>query len=135
MKRLLLTTLFLTNFSVFAEVVVVVHPSNSAALNAEEISKLYLGRTKSFPDGKAAIPVGQTEGSASTESFNQKVLNKTGSQIKAYWSKLVFTGKGTPPKEVGSDQEVIELVSQNPSVIGYVDKSAVTDAVKVVATF
>ena len=135
MKRLLLTTLFLTNFSVFAEVVVVVHPSNSAALNAEEISKLYLGRTKSFPDGKAAIPVAQAEGSASTELFNQKVLNKTGSQIKAYWSKLVFTGKGTPPKEVSSDQEVIELVSQNPSVIGYINKSAVTDAVKVVATF
>jgi ABC-type phosphate transport system substrate-binding protein len=127
--------MFFFSINAMAEVVVVVHPSNTAALNAEEISKIYLGRSKSFPDGKAAIPLAQADGSGATTTFNEKVLNKTGSQIKAYWSKLVFTGKGTPPKELGTDQEVIELVSQNPSVIGYIDKSAVTSAVKVVATF
>jgi ABC-type phosphate transport system substrate-binding protein len=45
----------------------------------------------------------------------------------------VFTGKGVPPKEVDNDAAVIELVSQNPSVIGYVDKASVTDAVKVIS--
>jgi hypothetical protein len=47
----------------------------------------------------------------------------------------VFTGKGTPPKELLTDQEVIDLVSQNPSMIGYIEKESVTSAVKVVATF
>jgi ABC-type phosphate transport system substrate-binding protein len=135
MSRLLLVPVFFLSINALAEVAVVVHPSNNAALNAEEISKLYLGRSKSFPDGKAAIPLAQAESSGSTAVFNEKVLNKTGSQIKAYWSKLVFTGKGTPPKELATDQEVIDLVSQNPSVIGYVDKSAVNASVKVVATF
>lgn len=135
MNRVWLVPMFFFSINAMAEVVVVVHPSNTAALNAEEISKIYLGRSKSFPDGKAAIPLAQADGAEATTTFNEKVLNKTGSQIKAYWSKLVFTGKGTPPKELGTDQEVIELVSQNPSVIGYIDKSAVTSAVKVVATF
>lgn len=135
MKKTLWVPLALFSASVFAEVAVVVHPSNAAALNPEAIAQIYLGRSKSFPDGKAALPLGQAEGSKTTEQFNQKVLNKSGSQIKAYWSKLVFTGKGTPPKEISTDAEMLELVSQNPSVIGYVDKASVTDKVKVLATF
>ena len=135
MKKILWVPLALFSASVFAEVAVVVHPSNAAVLNPEAIAQIYLGRSKSFPDGKAALPLGQAEGSKTTEQFNQKVLNKSGSQIKAYWSKLVFTGKGTPPKEISTDAEMLELVSQNPSVIGYVDKASVTDKVKVLATF
>ncbi len=135
MKKYLLVPMALFSLSVVAEVAIVVHPSNAATLNPEAIAQIYLGRSKSFPDGKAALPLGQAEGSKTTEQFNQKVLNKSGSQIKAYWSKLVFTGKGTPPKEINSDAEMLDLVSQNPSVIGYVDKASVTDKVKVLATF
>jgi hypothetical protein len=59
-------------------------------------------------------------------------LGRSSSQVSAYWSKLVFTGKGIPPKEVADDAAVVDLVSKNPSVIGYIDKASVTDAVKVV---
>lgn len=135
MKKVLFVPLALCSVAVAAEIAVVVHPSNAAALNPEAIAQIYLGRSKSFPDGQAALPLGQPDSSKTTELFNQKVLNKSGSQIKAYWSKLVFTGKGTPPKEISSDAEMLELVSQNPSVIGYVDKASVTDKVKVLATF
>ncbi len=135
MNKILWIPLAFMSVSVVAEVAVVVHPSNTVALNSEAIAQIYLGRSKSFPDGKTVLPLGQVENSKVTEQFNQKVLNKSGSQIKAYWSKLVFTGKGTPPKEISSDAEMLELVSQNPSVIGYVDKASVTDKVKVLATF
>ncbi len=121
--------------NLLADVAVVVNPANNASMDPAEIAKLYLGRSKSFSDGTAAIPLAQTESSAATPIFNEKILNKTGSQMKAYWSKLVFTGKGTPPKELLTDTEIIDLVSQNPNMIGYVETSSVTSAVKVVATF
>ena len=63
------------------------------------------------------------------------MLNKSGSQLKSYWSKLVFTGKGTPPKVVANDAEVISLISANPNLIGYIDAAAVTGTVKVIAKF
>ena len=85
--------------------------------------------------GGQAIPINLSSNSPSTNEFNEKALNKSNSQLKAYWSKLVFTGKGTPPKEVDSDAEMLSLISNNPSFIGYIDSSAVTDAVKVVAKF
>lgn len=121
--------------SVCADIAVVVHPSNTAALTQEQISQIYLGRSKSFPDGKSVIVLGQKDGVAVAEEFNSKVLSRSNSQMKAYWSKLIFTGKGTPPQEANGDKEVLDLVSSNPSAIGYVDKAAVTDGVKVVASY
>jgi ABC-type phosphate transport system substrate-binding protein len=130
---LVATTLFASVAQ--AEIAVVVHPSNAASLDASSLSRIFLGKMKSFPGGGQAVPVNQSEGSSATSEFNSKVLKKSGSQLKAYWSKLVFTGKGTPPKAIGSDAEVISLVSSNPNLIGYVDASAVTGDVKVVAKF
>lgn len=94
-----------------------------------------MGKTKSFPDGSQAVPVDQNEGSATRATFNEKVLNKSDSQLKSYWSRLIFTGKGTPPKESGTDAEVKALVANNPNIIGYIDSAAVDASVKVVHKF
>jgi len=132
MKKLLLVAALLIGSAAQAEVAVIVHPSNAAALNADVVSKLFLGREKSFPGGATAVPLSLTEGSAAASEFNDKVLKKSFSQLKAYWSKLLFTGKGTPPKEVSSDAEMLQLVANNPNMIGYVDAKSVDSSVKVV---
>ncbi len=62
-----------------------------------------------------------------------KLANKNPAQMNAYWSKLIFTGQGQPPKAVGGDADVVSLVATNPSMIGYVHASAVHKGVKVIA--
>lgn len=122
----------LTNL-VWAEVAVIVHPSAGFdSLTEDDVSRLFLGKSKSFPNGSAATPVNQNEGSAVRDKFNEGVCKKNASQYKAYWSQLVFTGKGTPPKDVGDDAAVKAAVAANPAMIGYVDASAVDASVKVV---
>jgi len=118
-----------------AEIAVIVHPSNANAVDEATISKIYLGREKSFADGTSVLPMSLGESAAASAAFNEKVLKKSSSQLKAYWSKLVFTGKGTPPKEVGSDDEMVKLVAGNPSLMGYVDAAKVDASVKVVFKF
>ena len=135
MKKLYLILALFGSATVMAETVVIVHPSNTAALDSDTIARIFLGRDKSFPDGASALPVALIEGVPATEEFNSKILKKSSSQLKAYWSKLVFTGKGSPPKEADSDTESVKLVGTNPSLIGYVDASAVNDSVKVVLKF
>lgn len=136
MKKLITAiTLSVVSFISVAEVAVIVHPSNGNALDKGLISKIYLGKAKSFPDGGQVVPISQTEGAATTSEFNENVLNKSSSQIKAYWSKLIFTGKGTPPQEADDDAKVLELVAANPNLIGYVNASAVNDSVKVVGKY
>ncbi|WP_337842515.1 phosphate ABC transporter substrate-binding protein [Rheinheimera sp.] len=117
--------------AVFADIAIIAHPSNTASLDADTVARIYLGRDKNFPGGAAAVPVALQETNAATNTFNEQVLKKSSSQLKSYWSKLVFTGKGTPPKELASDEEMIQLVAGNPNLIGYVDASKVDASVKV----
>jgi ABC-type phosphate transport system substrate-binding protein len=123
--------LLFANFAL-AQVVIVVHPSNTAALDSKLVQRIFLGKEKKFSSGSVTVAVNQSPDSSIRQTFDQDILGRSSSQVSAYWSKLVFTGKGVPPKEVSSDVEMIELVSQNPSVIGYIDRASATDAVKIV---
>jgi ABC-type phosphate transport system substrate-binding protein len=125
-------TLGIASFA-WAEVAVIVHPSAGFdSLTEDDVARLFLGKSKSFPAGAQAVPVNQNEGSAARDKFNEAICKKNASQYKAYWSQLVFTGKGTPPKDAGDDAAVRTLIAANPNMIGYVDAGAVDATVKVV---
>lgn len=118
-----------------AEVAVIVHPSNAASVDQGEITRLFTGRGTTFNNGSKATPLNLSESAAARGEFDSKVLSKSSSQMKAYWSKLVFTGKGTPPKELASDAEMKAAVAADATAIGYIDASAVDASVKVLAKF
>lgn len=130
-----LVMLYLVSMTCSAEYAVIIHPSSSETLDTGNIAKIFLGKTKTFPSGERALPINQDNTQTIRTDFDEKLLNKSTSQIKAYWSKRIFTGKGTPPEEAPSDAEVLKLVASNTNAIGYIDASLVTDAVKVVAKF
>ena len=118
-----------------AEVAVIVNPQNTDSISKEDIQKIYLAKVKAFPNGNIAIPVDQAEGSGSRVEFVAKVIEKDEAQLKSYWSRLIFTGKGVPPKILGNDKEVKELVSRNPDAIGFIDAGSVDQSVKVVGNY
>lgn len=117
----------------FAETVVIVAATNPVtALTADQAADLFLGRASSFPSGGGATPIDQAEGSVVRDDFYTKVANKSGAQVKAYWAKLVFGGKGQPPKDAGDSAGVKSAVAANPVAVGYVDRSVIDSSVKVV---
>ncbi|WP_394202236.1 type 2 periplasmic-binding domain-containing protein [Marinagarivorans algicola] len=130
-----LAPLIFFSTTALADIAVVVHPSNTNTMNKKVISRVFTGKVKVFPDDSRAIPINQTASSPPANEFNRKVLRKSASQLKAYWSKRLFTGKGRPPQEVSSDADMVELVASNPEFIGYVDADMVTDQVRVISTF
>ena len=119
----------------FAEIAVIVHPSNAAQISEDDVMRLFLGKKNKFSDGSKAVPIYLAQGHDAREEFNQKALRKSSSQLKAYWSKLIFTGKGAPPDALGSIEDVIAKVSSEPDTIAYIEASKATDAVKVVLTY
>ncbi|HEX8405343.1 MAG TPA: hypothetical protein VF670_12050 [Duganella sp.] len=115
--------------SASAETVVIVSQKNPATrMFSEQASQFFLGKSALF------TPVDQSEGSPIRADFYRKVADKDAAQVKALWSKLVFTGKATPPKEYAGNAEVKKAVAADPKAIGYIDKSAVDDTVKVILT-
>ncbi|WP_306523885.1 phosphate ABC transporter substrate-binding protein [Rheinheimera sp.] len=133
-KVMTLTMALIVNAAI-AEVAVIVHPSNAVSLDQSEITRLFTGRGATFNNGNKATPFNLAESAPARAHFDSKVLGKSSSQMKAYWSKLVFTGKGTPPKELASDAEVKAAVAADANAIGYIDAAAVDASVKVVGKF
>lgn len=118
----------------WAEVVVIVNSASPiSSASADDIAQIFLGKRNDI-GGNDVVAVDQVEGNASRTVFYDKVVEKSPSQLTAYWSRLIFTGKGSPPEQVGSDAEVAEAVAEDEEAIGYVDSSAVTEGVKVIYT-
>lgn len=114
-----------------AEVVVVVSAENSVtALSKYEIIDIFLGRANHFPDGSEAVAIDQQEGSAARREFYDEFAGKSAAQLKAYWSKIIFTGRGRPPGYVANDSAVREFLATNPNAIGYIERNQVDDSVK-----
>lgn len=112
-----------------AEVVVVVNPKAAeSTMSKAQVAQFFLGKST------AMTPIDQADASPIRAEFYKKVADKDAGQVKALWSKLVFTGKATMPKEVADSAAVKAAVAANPKAIGYIDKSAVDGSVKVVYT-
>ncbi|MDD0845254.1 phosphate ABC transporter substrate-binding protein [Pseudomonas sp. Gutcm_11s] len=111
-----------------AEVAVIVNAGASAAPSQSDVANIFLGKNKSLKG------VDQKDWNPTKEKFYTSVTNKNEAQLKSYWSGLVFTGKGQPLPSVAGDADVVAKVAAEADAIGYVDKAAVTDKVKVLFT-
>jgi ABC-type phosphate transport system substrate-binding protein len=125
--------LSLSSVVVKADVVAVVSAQNPiTALDKSQLAEIFLGKSSRFPNGMQAVPIDQAEGVALRDEFYDKVVGKTASQIKAYWARIIFTGRGQPPPSVSNSIEMKNHIRDNPAAIGYIDRSFVDDSVRVV---
>lgn len=124
-------SIFLSHFAL-ADIAVIVHPDNSINNVAQkDLMRLYLGK-RSQLQGVEVTPADQASDMPIKKEFYQKVINKSLFQAKAYWSRMIFTGKGAPPTEFSSSSEIKQWVSQTLDGVGYIYSSEVDDSVKVV---
>lgn len=121
----------LTTSSALAEVAVVVGPKTAnAAFTKQQVSALFLGKSTSLPGGAAAVLFDLPESSPLREEFYTKVTGKTAAQAKAHWAKMSFTGKGTPPLELGNSGELKKTLAGTTGGIGYIEKASLDDSVR-----
>jgi hypothetical protein len=112
-------------------VIVVSAKSPLASLRHEQVAAIFMGQTDRFPDGAEAVALDLPPGSALRDAFYRRVADRSPALMKAYWSKMVFTGRGQPPRELHNSAAVRRLVADNPAMIGYIDRGALDASVKV----
>lgn len=134
-KSSLVLALFLACSTSFADVAVVVNVNNTNTITEDEITRIFMGKNKSFANGDKVEATNLKYGSEVRKEFEAKALSKSSKQVKAYWAKLVFSGKASPLVESGSDEEALAFVAANPEAIAYIDATKVNDTVKVVKVF
>jgi ABC-type phosphate transport system substrate-binding protein len=134
--RLIVFTMVLTLFPAVClagdgDVVVIANPSvHETTLSKKDVGDIFLGKKTSWDDGskiKFVVLTGATH-----EIFLKSYVNKTEAQFNTFWKKQVFTGKGSPPKELDSNRAMVEFVAQTAGAIGYVSANADVSKVKTI---
>ena len=114
-----------------SELVVIVSARSTAPmLRNDQVAAIFLGQSAQFPDGANVTAVDQLVGSGPRDEFYARVASKSPALLKAYWSKLLFTGRGQPPREVAGSAAVKKLVAETPGLIGYIERSALDATVR-----
>lgn len=129
MRKLVLPLLLVIS-AAHAEVAVIGNARNpTEALTAKQVQDIFLGRTRTFPDGRFALPIDQS--SALRAEFYQKLTTRPIEQINAYWARIMFTGQASPPLQLPDDDAVVKTVGENEGAIGYVSKTRLDRTIRV----
>lgn len=97
-------------------------------ISRDEAVNIYMGRLRRFPSGESVQPL---DGPAKAQ-FYRLLVNKELADINAYWARLVFSGRTSPPRLLDRNQAIVEYVSANPDAIGYIDRADLNAGVKVI---
>mgnify|MGYP000845442418 FL=1 len=125
MRRCLtpLLTLWIISTSLIAEEVLVVIGHNSLQkVDLATVQRLYNGRIVSL-NQQSAMPLNLQPGDPVRQQFLSSVLGQTEEQYTGYWLVRRYVGKGAPPQEVASLEEIIRIIDSTPGALGYIPLS------------
>ena len=130
-----LTSLAMGAASARADDVVAVVSAKSPITNlsSSQVADIFLGKASRFPDGTPALPIDLSEDSPLRDRFYAQFTGKSPAQVKAHWSKIIFTGRGQPPMQAASGVQARKMVAENPNAIGYIEPGLVDSSVRVLA--
>lgn len=118
MKKTVLITLMSLSSVSFAEVIAIGHPTTSATLS--DVIKTWEGKGGYKPIENTPIKDG----------FCEVVLGSSCSVVDKKLSRMIFSGRATPPEKTASDAETISKVASDPKAIGFINSSSLTGEVK-----
>lgn len=113
---------------------VVVHPSNpTASITRAELSAIYMRRKRRWGDGRAIVPVDQPAAARVRQRFSRAIHGKNVAYVTRYWQRLIFSGRGIPPRQLQNDAAVLEFVRSHRQATGYIARETPPgDGVKVI---
>lgn len=100
--------------------VVVNSQSKVTALSRKQVMGIFLGRSRSFPSGVNAKAFDHEVDSAIRAQFFESLTGKSIADIDAYWARLRYSGRASPPKVIDNMAEILKQVSINQHAIAYI---------------
>lgn len=104
---------------------VIVNPKVAGkVISRDALAQIFLGKAKSWGDGRAIAAVDLSSTSSVREAFSSAVLGMPVAGVKAHWLRSLGQG-ARPPVTRQSDEDVIAFVAAEPGGVGYVSETAV----------
>ncbi len=99
---------------------VVAHSSVTVEmLSKSQLRSIYLKRQVIWPNGDKIKVYMLPAKSLTHQQFSQSNLQMFPYQLEQTWQKLTFSGIGTPPVEIATAQQMLQLIQSTPGAIGY----------------
>lgn len=121
MKKTLFVALFVGSTSAMAGVVPIMNSADSFGMS--DVSKAWEGKAKS---------VTMVENAAQADAFYSDVLKQDKKRVEGKLKRKIFSGRIAAPKNMNSDNEVVDYIANNPGSIGYIDEASVSGNVKAI---
>mgnify|MGYP001454075709 CR=1 FL=1 len=110
-----------------AEIVLVTAiDSTVSELSRDEAEQLYMGRRAALSARGALLLLDLPTGPV-RDQFYRLLTGKNPSQIRAYWSRMVFTGRALPPTESADASDAHRILLENPNAVAYLPASYAND--------
>lgn len=102
-----------------ADYYVVVSERNPVTmLSQQEVLQLFMGRSRSFPDGHPAVAC-DIGNDALRGGFYRSLGGMSLPQVNSYWARLMFSGRSLPPQRVENETAMAERIGNDASAIGW----------------
>jgi hypothetical protein len=118
-------SLLIASLARAGDLVVIMAPG-APPLSKDQVTNVYIGRRNDLK------PLDLPASAAERDAFYKKAMALDAAQIKAVWARILFTGRGQPPKELPDEAAIKKAVAGDPKAVGYIDKANVDSTVKVV---
>jgi ABC-type phosphate transport system substrate-binding protein len=103
-------------------------------LDEREIAGIFLSKITHLADGNHVTPI-ELRDSAYRAMFYREISGKTLPQLNSYWTTLIFTGKGKPPRSIDEEKQLIELLNSDPKAISYVPVGPISSMLRILHVF
>lgn len=110
-------------------VVVANRTSPVVSITREEAAELFLGKRRTVGNNVPLVPLDSDDG-ALRDGFYRSVAGMSSMRVKAYWSRVVFSGHGHPPPEL-SLSEAQARIATDADAVTYLRAQRLTPAMKV----
>jgi len=135
-KLLIFALLLCASPSIFAESMAIFTASDQfSPISAGKAKMLFKGKVKRLNNKKYSL-VDWPAGSKTKINFYLGLMGQSEARINAVRAKLIFSGKGFPPKVMPSNDVAAleELLRSTPNSIGYAPLSMVSDEFEILFT-
>lgn len=130
LKSLLIAPLLLLSlFSALAGAEILIISNKSVpdtSLTDDYVRDIFLGKRGHWSDN-STIHVFVVKEQDIHEKFLEQYVHKSVNQWRTYWKRMVFTGRGLPPKSINTEAELIDQISKTEGAIGYVSSDGLPD--------
>ncbi len=117
---------------VAADFVVIVNSKNTYSASETEmknvVKRIFLKQQSSWPGGSTTKVFDGKKGGLVQAAFSASMLKMDDVALASYWLGLKQKTGETPPRNVGSKNSMIKLVSKYDGAIGIIDKASAEDA-------